>query len=149
MCFMVHIQLEFLTVILLQDNTSAKINSLIGLCLDGVSMTLKQILPSIYSSHGVSVHALLITLSLLEMLGVLKFFSESWIGCAEVIWCCFLVVCVSTSVYFLRNALLPKLFLTKSQVFHLFFSIPLSLYNSLILSIFPCQFCILELYRII
>lgn len=77
MCFMVHIQLEFLTIILLQDNTSAKINSLIGLCLDGVSMTPKQILPSTYSSHGVSVHALLITLSLLEMLGVLKFFLKA------------------------------------------------------------------------
>lgn len=77
MCFMVHIQLEFLTITLLQDNTSAKINSLIGLCLDGVSMTLKRILPNTYSSHGVSVHALLITLSLLEMLRVLKFFSES------------------------------------------------------------------------
>lgn len=70
MCFMVHIQLEFLTITLLQDNTSAKINSLTGLCLDGVSMTLKWILPNTYSSHGVSVHALLITLSPLEMLGV-------------------------------------------------------------------------------
>lgn len=74
---MVHIQLEFLTITLLQDNTSAKINSLIGLCLDGVSMTLKRILPNTYSSHRVSVHALLITLSLLEMLRVLKFFPES------------------------------------------------------------------------
>lgn len=77
MCFMVHIQLEFLTIILLQDNTSAKINSLSVLCLDGVSMTLTRIHPSTYSSHGVSVHALLITLSLLEMLGGLKFFLKA------------------------------------------------------------------------
>lgn len=118
---------------LLQDNTSAKINSLIGLCLDGVSMTLKRILPNTYSSHGVSVHALLITLSLLEVLGVLKFFSESRIGCAKVIWCFFLVVFVSTSVYFCRNALLPKLCLTKSLAFGIF-SLPL------LACVFPSSF---------
>lgn len=74
MCFTVHIQLEVLTILFHQDNTSVKIRSLIGVGLDGVSMTLKCILPNTYSSHGVSVHALLITLALFEMLGVLKFF---------------------------------------------------------------------------
>lgn len=73
-CFVVHIQLELLTSILHQDNTSAKISSLIGVGLDGVSMTLKWILPKNYCSHGVSVHALLFPLDLSEMFGVLKFF---------------------------------------------------------------------------
>lgn len=59
MCFIVHIQLELLIIILHQDNTSVKINSLIGVDLDGVSMTLKWILPNTCSSHGVPVHALL------------------------------------------------------------------------------------------
>lgn len=67
--FIDHIQLELLTIILHQDNTSVKINSLIGVGLDGVSVTLKWILPNTYSSHGVSVHALSITLALFEMLG--------------------------------------------------------------------------------
>lgn len=74
MCYIVRVQLELLTVILHQDNTSVKINSSIGLGLDGVLMTLKWILSNAYSSHGVSVHALLITLALFETLGVLKFF---------------------------------------------------------------------------
>jgi len=73
MCFIVHIQLELLTIILHQGNTSVKINSLIGVRLDGVSVTLKWILQKTYSSHGVSVHALLIALALLEMLGGLTF----------------------------------------------------------------------------
>lgn len=67
--FIDHIQLELLTIILHQDNTSVKINSLTGVGLDGVAVTLKWILPNTYSSHGVSVHALPITLALFEMLG--------------------------------------------------------------------------------
>lgn len=53
---------------------------------------------------------------------------------------------VSTFVYLIRNALLPKLCLSKSLVFLILFSTPLSLYNSFILCIFPCLFSLLILY---
>lgn len=77
MCFIVCIQLELLTIILHQDNTSVKINSLIGMGLDGVSSKLMWILLNIYSSHGVSVHALLITLALFETVGVFEVFLKA------------------------------------------------------------------------
>lgn len=77
MCFTVHIQLEVLTILFHQDNTSVKIHSLIEVGLDGVSMTLKCILPNTYCSHGVSVHALLITLALFETLGGFEVFLKA------------------------------------------------------------------------
>lgn len=113
MCYIVCVQLELLTVILHQDNTSVKINSSIALGLDGVLMTLKWILSNTYSSHGVSVRALLITLALFETLEVWSF-SESWVGCARMIWHCSLVGFISTFAYFCRDALLFKLDLDKS-----------------------------------
>lgn len=67
--FIVHIRLELWTIILHQDNTSVKISSLIGVGLDGVPMTLKWNLKSTYSAHGVSVHALPITLTIFGRLG--------------------------------------------------------------------------------
>lgn len=81
--------------------------------------------------------------------GGFEVFSDRWIGCAKAIWCCFLIVFVSTCIYFLRNALLPELRLTKSQVFHIFCSTPLSLYNSFILCIFCCLFSLWVLYVLV
>lgn len=111
--YIVRFQFELLTVILHQDNPSVKINSSIGVGLDGVLMTLKWILSNTYSSHGVSLHALLITLALFETLEVLKSFWKL-IGCARMIWHCSLVGFISTFVYFCRDTLLFKLDLDKS-----------------------------------
>lgn len=73
MCFIVRIQLELLTIILHHDKNSK--DQFFDWGEFGWSFSDPEwILPNTYSSYGVSVHALLITLTLFEMLGFLKLF---------------------------------------------------------------------------
>lgn len=53
---------------------------------------------------------------------------------------------VSTFVYFFRDALLLKLYLTKSLCFSIFLSAPLSLFRSFILCLLPCLSSLSALY---